>query len=88
MFMKDSINPTYEMTPGFNLSQYRCNVTFFKHVFPLVIPTEKGTFLFAGVSSWTFFERTKVHKLRHQVPPPVPPVLDQPPSVTKGPINN
>lgn len=44
--MKDSINPTYEMTPGFNLSQYRCNVTFFKHVFPLVIPTEKGTFLF------------------------------------------
>ena len=46
MFMKDSINPTYEMTPGFNLSQYCYNVTFLKHVFPLVIATEKETFLF------------------------------------------
>ena len=44
--MKDSIYPTYEVTPGFNLSQYRGNVTFLSMCFHLVRDIS-----FSGVSS-------------------------------------
>lgn len=60
--MKDSIYPTYEVTPRFNLSQYRCNVTFLSMCFYLVRDISSS-----GVSSkLDFIERAKVQKLRHQ----------------------
>ena len=62
IFMKDSIYPTYEVTPRFNLSQYRCNVTFLSMCFYLVRDISSS-----GVSSkLDFIERAKVQKLRHQ----------------------
>ena len=78
--MKDSIYPTYEVTPGFNLSQYRCNVTFLSMCFHLVRDIS-----FSGISSkLDFFWENKSTEAKA----PRTPVLDQPPSVVKWPINN